>query len=448
MHGAIAAKILWREGMHLAQHHFQSQSRYVEDCIATALSQSFFTPYGVAGCELDRDALRNGTAALVFARGLMPDGTPFQMPDGDPLPPPRDIRDAFSPATDSHKLLLTLPAYKPNSANLAADNNGARFRAIPSVQRDDLTGTDEKSVTLAGRNFRLILDSEAGEEAIALPVALLRRDGKGGFQYDADYIPPSLQIGACEPLAALVQRIVDVLDSRGDAIASNRGSAGPAEFASREVANFWLLHAIRSAVAVLRHQSATRRIHPEQLYVELARLSGALCTFALESHPRDLPLYNHEDLAGCLGQLHDHIRAHLELIVPNSLVTVPLALTAPSLHTGSIPDRRAFEDASWILGIRADIGAADLIGRVPRLVKVCSAKFTMELVRRQFPGLTLTHLPVPPSPIVPRGEMQYFSVTRSGPCWDTLRQTNEAGVYVPDALPNASVEISIILGTP
>ena len=258
-----------------------------------------------------------------------------------------------------------------------------------------------------------------------------------------------MQIGACEPLAALVQRIVDVLDSRGDAIASNRGSAGAAEFASREVANFWLLHAIRSAVVVLRHQSAARRIHPEQVYVELARLSGALCTFALESHPRDLPLYNHEVISpGCLGQLHDHIRAHLELIVPNSLVTVPLALTGPSLHTGAIADRRAFEDAAWILGIKADIGAADLIGRVPRLVKMCSAKFTMELVRRQFPGLTLTHLPVPPSPIVPRGEMQYFSVTRSGPCWDTLRQTNEAGVYVPDALPNASVELSIILASP
>jgi type VI secretion system protein ImpJ len=293
----------------------------------------------------------------------------------------------------------------------------------------------------------LLLDSEASDDAIALPVALLRRDGKGGFQYDADYIPPSLQIGANETLTALVQRIVDVLDSRGDAIASNRGTAGPAEFASREVANFWLLHAIQSAVAVLRHQSAARRIHPEQVYVELARLSGALCTFALESHPRDLPLYNHEDLAGCLGQLHDHIRAHLELIVPTSLVTVPLTVTANSLHTGAIPDKRAFEDASWILGIRSSAGAADTIGRVPRLVKMCSAKFTLELVKRQFPGLTLTHLPVPPSPIVPRAETQYFSVTRSGPCWDTLRQTSEVGVYVPDALPNASVELSIILGT-
>jgi type VI secretion system protein ImpJ len=443
MHGAIAAKILWREGMHLAQHHFQSQSRYVEDCIATALSQSFFTPYGLAGCELDKDALRNGTAAVRFARGLMTDGTPFQMPDGDPLPPPRDIRDAFSPASDSHRLLLTLPPYRPTGANLGTDD--ARFRAVTQVQRDDLTGADERSVTLAGRNFRLALDAEVDADAIALPLAVLRRDGKGGFQYDPDYIPPSLSIGASETLLSLVHRIIDVLDARADAIASNRGST-PSDFATREVANFWLLHAIQSAVAVLRHHAAARRVHPEQLYVELARLSGALCTFALESHPRDLPLYDHEDLAGCLGRLHDHIRAHLELIVPTSLITVPLTVTATSLHTGPIADTRAFGDATWILGVKSSAGAADVIARVPRLVKVCSAKFTLELVKRQFPGLTLTHMPVPPSPIVPRGEMQYFSVTRAGPCWDTLRQTNEIGVYVPDALPNAAVELAIILG--
>src|SRR5262249_47748466 len=152
------------------------------------------------------------------------------------------------------------------------------------------------------------------------------------------------------------------------------GSAAPAEFASREVANFWLLHAIQSAVAVLRHHASARRIHPEALYMEMARLSGALCTFALESHPRDLPPYDHEDLAGCLGRLQDHIRAHLELIVPTSLITVPLAISAPSLHTGAIPDRRAFADASWVLAIKSSAGAADTIGRVPRLVKVCSAK--------------------------------------------------------------------------
>src|SRR5438552_13880277 len=30
----------------------------------------------------------------------------------------------------------------------------------------------------------------------------------------------------------------------------------------------------------------SRRAHPEQLYTELARLGGALCTFSLDSDPR------------------------------------------------------------------------------------------------------------------------------------------------------------------
>src|SRR5581483_6922900 len=144
------------------------------------------------------------------------------------------------------------------------------------------------------------------------------------FEYDASYIPPCLQVGASAPLVSIMRQLVDTLDARGDAISTNRGATAPVEFATREVANFWLLHAIQSAVSVLRHQLQSRRAHPEQLYVELVRLAGALCTFALDSHPRDLPLYDHEDLAGCLGRLHDHIREHLELIVPNSLVTVPL----------------------------------------------------------------------------------------------------------------------------
>lgn len=437
------AKVLWREGMHLAQHHFQSQSRYVEDCIATALSQGFFAPWGLAGCELDRDALRNGTAAVVLARGLMPDGTPFQMPDGDPVPSIRDIRDTFSPARDSHRLLLTLPPYRPASANLGAD--ASRYRAVTDVRRDDLTGVDERPVTLAGRNFQLSLDTDAPSNAITLPLAVIRRDGAGGFQYDPDYIPPSLQIGASRALTAILQQIIDALDARGDAIAANRGAVAPVEFATREVANFWLLHAIDSAVTVLRHQLATRRAHPEELYVELSRLAGALCTFALDSHPRDLPLYDHDNLAGCLGRLRDHIRQHLELIVPTKLVAVPLALGASSLYTGPIVDARCFGDASWILGVSSSVGAAETITRVPRLVKMCSAKFTLELVKRQFPGLTLTHLPVPPSPLVAHSDMQYFAVTRSGPCWETLRQTSEVGVYVPDALPNAAIALAVIL---
>ena len=78
-------------------------------------------------------------------------------------------------------------------------------------------------------------------------------------------------------------------------------------------------------------------------------------------------------------------------------------------------------------------------------MKVCSAKFTPELVRRAYPGLTLEHVPTPPAGISPRLDSQYFSLSKSGLCWDNLTQTKEVGVYVPDALPNAEIEVTIMV---
>jgi len=79
------------------------------------------------------------------------------------------------------------------------------------------------------------------------------------------------------------------------------------------------------------------------------------------------------------------------------------------------------------------------------LVKVCSAKFVGELVKRALPGLTLTHLPAPPAAISPKVTTQYFSVTKSGPCWDHIVETKEVGIYVPGDIPNAEVELLVVL---
>jgi predicted component of type VI protein secretion system len=80
------SRVVWNEGMHLAQHHFQAQSRYFEDTIQFALSSLFFAPYGLAGCELDAEAIRNDTISLVHARGVLPDGLPFDIPGSDAPP--------------------------------------------------------------------------------------------------------------------------------------------------------------------------------------------------------------------------------------------------------------------------------------------------------------------------------------------------------------------------
>jgi type VI secretion system protein ImpJ len=91
------------------------------------------------------------------------------------------------------------------------------------------------------------------------------------------------------------------------------------------------------------------------------------------------------------------------------------------------------------------VGEADLISKVPQLVKMCSYKFVPELVKRALPGLTLTHLEVPPSAVAAKVESQYFTVSRSGPCWEHIMQTRTVGVYVPGELPAPEMELVVIL---
>jgi type VI secretion system protein ImpJ len=219
-------------------------------------------------------------------------------------------------------------------------------------------------------------------------------------------------------------------------MSSGGGTVGRswAEYSTRDIAQFWLLHTVNSALAPLQQSYAARRVHPEELFVQMLRLGGALCTFTLDSHPRELPLYNHLALDECFGALDHHIRANLETVVPTNAVLIPLRQTGDYFYEGDVTDQRCLDRSRWILSVRAELGEVDIITRTPQLVKLCSKLFVPRLVERALPGMALTHLPVPPTAIAARVDAQYFSVSRGGPCWDHIVQTRQVGVYVPGDL--------------
>lgn len=442
--------MIWNEGMHLAQHHFQAQTRYFEDSLTFAVSHLFHKPYGLVGYEFDSETLRNGSVSLIHARGIMPDGLGFQFPDADPLPDSRDIAPLFSPTQDSHVVHLVIPPYRAGQANASAEGapNTPDVRFVPSERMvvDDTTGRDEKTVSMGRKNFRLALDIEVGDDDVSLPMSRVRRDGSGHFIYDPEYVPPSLQIGASPRLLEILKRILDVLEAKSIALSAERqaGNKPLAEYAANEVANFWLAHAIHSSIGPLRHLWETRSASPEKLYTELARLAGALCTFAMDSHPKDLPAYDHDHLGECLSRLDQHVRNGLEVIVPAGSFVVPLERTRQFLFVGRIVDKRCFAASQWILGVRADVDDSKVVSNVSNLVKVCSSKHIVRLVKEGVPGLPLHHLPSPPSAISTKIGIRYFQITKTGPCWDSTVKTGELGVFVPEALPVTNMELIIV----
>jgi type VI secretion system protein ImpJ len=452
-----AERVVWREGMHLAPHHFQAQRRHFEATLAATVDALFPFAWGLSGVELDAVALRDGALALVRARGLLPDGTPFDVPGGDPMPAPRPLAEAFAPDRDAHVAHLALAAWRPDAANVQDDGGPGRFAAVARPVVDETTGEEPLSLRFAAKRFRLLLDHEVGPDDVALPVARLRRDGAGRFAADPDFVPPCLRFGASARLVGLLRGVVDMLDAKAAALVAaspgsgagggaGGGAAGPAAYVGNELATRWLLHAVRSAEPPLRHLLATRAAHPERLWLELSRLAGALCTFALDARARDLPAYAHDDLTACFGALERAIRAQLDVVVAPRAVVVPLARTTEVLWVAGVPDPRCHAPgARWFLGVRTSLAAAETVARVPRLTKICSSRFVPELVRRAHPGLAATHVPAPPAALAPRPDLVYFEVVLDGPCARAVREASDLGVYVPDGLPDAALELAVLL---
>src|SRR5689334_10448201 len=151
----LLSRVVWSEGMYLGPHHFQVQNRYFEDSIQFATSSLWFASQGLAGVELDNEALRNGTISLLHARGIFADGLTFNIPESDAVPDTRAVADLFPPTKNSVTVLLAVPEYHAGGSNCALNPNGsndARFVAESRVLHDENSGADERPVRLGRKN--------------------------------------------------------------------------------------------------------------------------------------------------------------------------------------------------------------------------------------------------------------------------------------------------------
>ena len=157
------SRVVWSEGMYLSPHHFQTQSRYFEDSMAFLAASLWREPWGLLNLELDTKALRNGSAAILNASGIFPDGLPFEMPNSDPPPPLRNLLEVF-PSTDAElPLFLAVPSRRDNGfdCDLSTSADGSRFLPMQRILRDETNGIDEREIDLGQKNIRLLTEAGA-----------------------------------------------------------------------------------------------------------------------------------------------------------------------------------------------------------------------------------------------------------------------------------------------
>lgn len=451
-------KIIWSEGMYLAPQHFQAQARFFEDAIE--FTRDCFWPYGhgFLTLEIANNELLQGTFALHHMRGVMPDGTAFEISSREDLPQ-RRIDTIFPPIGGSLTLMLALPRQRQKDRNVErdpADDGGKyRFRTTEIEVANTNTGIDREAIGFLKQNFRVATSDEVGLDDSWMPIARVIRDGQGRYIADPEFAPPCLRVTTSCYLRGLTTNVLDFLTANSRALSRRRrASAERSEVRAdpKALAEFWLLHTLNSAIPVLRHWETGSSPHPAEAFRELAQLAGTLCTFSTKGDLERLPEYDHMAPGECFAGVVAQIRLYAMPSVADTYVTVPLeriyqdTRSNDSFFGGEIHDSRCFENARWILAIHADVPDKLLESQVPLVALICSRRFLNRIVQEGLEGIPLTYLANPPASCPERFDRKYFSLDTGDVLFEAIRKDQTIGLYLPSLLRAPEVELHILLG--
>jgi type VI secretion system protein ImpJ len=322
-----------------------------------------------------------------------------------------------------------------------------RYRAEVEMFRDENTGQSERPVLLARKNFRLLFEGESREGSSAMKLAAVRKTEAGLYRLEPHFVAPLLNLSASEYMLSIARRLIEILSAKISALSGSRRQKNQslADFTASDIANFWLLYTLNTSFPIISHIFETRGGHPEALFSTMLSIAGSLTTFSQKIHPRDLPAYDHENLGACITDLDEKLRFLLETVVPNNFVALPLKLVRPNIYAASIDRDDYLKNTRMYLAIGADTGQAELIGKTPNLIKICSGDHIDLLVQRALPGVPLMHSASPPSAIPLKLNYQYFSLNQSGGPWETIVRARNLAAYVPGDFPNPKLELIVLL---
>lgn len=442
-------KIIWSEGLFLRPQHFQQQDRFTEHYVEHRTGNLRSYPWGFTELKLDQDLLAVGKLALVAAKGVFPDGTPFSIPEDDDPPPALEV-------DESHRgsmVYLALPLREEGAVEVAVP--GVEVTGLPRYQvreleaRDTSGFSDSKAeVQIGSLRLRLLSDKDPRNEYACLGVAQVvecRPDKKVALE--ARYIPPVLDVQASQRAAGMLSELQGLLFSRAEALA--RVVAGAGKGGVSEVSDFMLLQVANGYHALVTHLAAGHQLHPEAFYALLVQLGGELATFrSATRRPPKFPNYRHDDLRNCLEPVMALVDEWLATTGVQNVVPIALKLAdkAPDYRSGKIPEPGLVDSASFVLAVSADMPADELQRRVPVLFKIASGEEIGQLVQLQLPGIQIRPLPAAPRQIPFHAGNAYFELDRYGPHWPGLKKSYRIAVHVGGNFPGLAVELWAIRG--
>lgn len=441
-------KVIWSEGMFLQPQHLQQHDRYLERLIEgrTRPVTGYF--WGFAALAVDEAALALGKVAITAARGILPDGTPFDFPAEDAAPTPLD----FPADTKDEVVVLAVPLRRVG--NLEVDLEGTDEARLTRYVSADVNVTDNTInaeqpaiVQVANLRLKLMLRRDVTDAYATIGVVkITERRADNQLVLDKAYISPSLTLASNGLLTGFAREIHGLLHQRGEALSVRLSQPGRGGVA--EIADFLLLQTVNRFEPVFKHlNDAAPALHPEHLFSQCLMLAGDLCTFSKENRrPGDYPAYVQDDKQFCFAPLINDLRRSLSMVMEQSAIPIELQDRKYGVRVAVVSDHELLRSAAFVLAVNAQMAGDVLRSRFPLQTKIGPVERIRDLVNLQLPGITLRNLPVAPRQIPYHAGFNYFELERNGDLWKQLQQSGGLAMHIAGEFPGLELEFWAIRG--
>ena len=443
---SVNNKVVWSEGLFLQPHHLQQQERFVERYVEGRCQGLAPYAWGFTELEIERDQLSIGKLGLRRAAGVLPDGTPFRMPEDDPLPPPIDVGEQVR----DQLVYLALPLRRAGAADVQrgdAVDQLARHDVREIEIRDAASAQGTLAVVETGAlRTRLLLARDLTDAWAGVPTAHVTevRADKHVVLEDR-FMPTALHASAAPRLAAFLTELQGLLHHRGEALGGRVAATGRG--AAAEIADFLMLQAVNCYEPLLTHVAASGNLHPETLYRLFISMAGELATFTTAGkRPTPMPAYRHDRLRESFEPAMTALRAALSAVLEQSAIPIPIESKRFGIRVATVADRSLYGTAVFVLAARADMAAEDLRRRFPSQLKLGPVERIRDLVNLALPGVPVHPMPAAPRQIPFHAGFVYFELDQSNELWAQLVTSGGIAMHLAGEFPGLAMEFWAIRG--
>jgi type VI secretion system protein ImpJ len=436
-------RVIWSEGLFLRPQHFQQLERSVEMLVESRATGVFSPGWGLTSLRLDEEALKIGRLAIKAARGVMPDGTPFSIPEEYAAPLAlevgTEVKECF--------VHLALPLVRSGMPEFAVDAGPttalSRFVGDDVRVEDNVQGVGDPAEMKLGRlNLRLMLDDDPRSGFCSIAVArIVERRSTGQLVLDESFIAPALDCRGFPRLQDFVTEARNLVRHRADTLAARLNQSQ--QKGVGEIGDFMMLQVANRYDPWLTHLGERESLHPESLYSVLVQAAGEFATFSdrRKRRARVQAIYRHEDLKNTFEPLMFDIRELLTEVINPNAVPIPLQERAAGLYTGMVPDPDLLRNAQFVLAVNADKPGEFVRSRFPSQVKIGPPDKIRDLVRLHLPAIAVEPLPMAPPRMPYYAGFTYFQLDRSGDLWKQLDVTKVIALHIAGDFPGLQLEL-------